>query len=224
MPLLSFHGIEDLRWQIANTRREDTALQFEQAKHQLGIYVDNSIILQTSLWGRFSFTKESCPQTPAKERYDAGEGRLSLLLPPRPLPPHLLSSLLSPWLVAHLTVHSSDSPSATSSCSIRWTVHWCRSTSRVHPRDCASAIKPTSTSRRSLSRDAYAGVVTNLAQVRYRSHSHGPSCGRRRQRPSSSSVFKKLLFSQSTACAESSPARKISAAGPAIVAPGPSTA
>lgn len=48
------------------------------------------------VWGRFSFAKENCPHAPAKERQIVGEGRLSLLLPPRPLPTHLLSSLPRP--------------------------------------------------------------------------------------------------------------------------------
>src|SRR5262249_18680494 len=36
--------------------------------------------ISTPLWGRFSFAKENCPQTPTKERQDAGEGCPSLLL------------------------------------------------------------------------------------------------------------------------------------------------
>ncbi len=115
-------------------------------------------------------------------------------------------------------------PRSASSCSIRCAIERCRSISRSHPWFAASAIKSNSRRRRFRRRGAYSLVVTNLAHVRYRSHSHGPSCGTRRQWPSSSSVLKKFVLSQSTASVESPPARRVSAYGPAIFAPGPSTA
>ena len=90
------------------------------------------------------------------------------------------------------------------------------SPARRRPRPVASSSR-----RRRRRRGAYIGVVTNLAQLRYRSHSHGPSCGRRRQWPSSNSVLKKFVVSQSTADAGRSPARIVPASGPAMAAPGP---
>lgn len=54
----------------------------------------------------------------------------------------------------------------------------------------ASSTSSCSIRRRRRSRGAYSGEVTNLAQVRYKSHSQGPSWGRRRHLPSSSSVWK----------------------------------
>jgi hypothetical protein len=65
--------------------------------------------------------------------------------------------------------------------------------------------------------------VTNFAHVKYRSHSHGPSCGRRKQRPNSNSVFRKFVFSQAIAEGASSPVCSATAPGPASVAPDPST-
>ena len=73
---------------------------------------------------------------------------------------------------------SSGSPKSASSCSIRSTVQWCHSTSRCQLRDLASSMSPSSRVRRRRRRGAYSEVVTNLAYERYRSHSHGSSCGR----------------------------------------------
>ena len=63
-----------------------------------------------------------------------------------------------------------------------------------------------------------------LGAVQIRSHSQGPSCGKRRQWPNSNSVLKKFDFSQSTSEGRREPAFKVSAKGPAMVAPGPRTA
>src|SRR6266705_4638025 len=73
----------------------------------------------------------------------------------------------------------------------------------------ASWASACSMRRRRRRRGAYSGVVTNLVHIRYSSHSQGPSCGNLRQRPSSSSVLKKLDLSQSTADAESWPERNV---------------
>jgi hypothetical protein len=47
--------------------------------------------------------------------------------------------------------------------------------------------------------------VMNLARVRYRSHSHGPSSESRKQCPRSSDVLKKFAFTHSIADDERAP-------------------
>src|SRR5258708_14178343 len=98
---------------------------------------------------------------------------------------------------------------------MRLTVQRCRSTSRSHPCEAASLINSNSRSLRDRSCGAYSLVVTNFAQLRYRSHSQAPSCGKRRQWPSSSSVLKKFVLSHSTDSSGKVPARNCSASGPA---------